>query len=74
MVAGAVQVPSGGEPIVLLADHQTTGGYPVIATVIRSDLGSVAQAMPGEALAFRAVERAFAVERLRSWRARWSEV
>jgi antagonist of KipI len=73
MVAGAVQVPSGGEPIVLLADHQTTGGYPVIATVIRADLGAVAQAIPGEALSFRAVERAFAIERLRSWRARWSE-
>jgi allophanate hydrolase subunit 2 len=67
MVAGAVQVPSGGEPIVLLADHQTTGGYPVIATVIRADLGAVAQAVPGEALSFRQVEAAFAMERLRSW-------
>jgi antagonist of KipI len=74
MVAGAVQVPSGGEPIVLLADHQTTGGYPVIATVIRADLGAVAQAVPGEALSFQAVERAFALERLRAWRARWAEV
>jgi antagonist of KipI len=72
MVAGAVQVPSGGEAIVLLADHQTTGGYPVIATVIRSDLGAVAQAVPGEALTFRAVDRAFAVARLAMWRGRWS--
>lgn len=71
MVAGAIQVPSGGEPIVLLADHQTTGGYPVIATVIRSDLGAVAQAVPGEGLSFHAVDRAFAVERLASWRGRW---
>lgn len=64
MVAGAVQVPSGGEPIVLLADHQTTGGYPVIATVIRTDLGSVAQAAPGETLLFRSVDRSYALARL----------
>ena len=71
MVAGAIQVPSGGEPIVLLADHQTTGGYPVIATVIRSDLGAVAQAVPGEGLSFHAVDRAFAVAQMASWRGRW---
>jgi antagonist of KipI len=52
IVAGAVQVPAGGSPIVLLADHQTTGGYPIIATVIQADLGIVAQASPGEYLRF----------------------
>lgn len=52
VVAGAVQVPAGGAPIVLLADHQTTGGYPIIATVITADLGVVAQAAPGETLRF----------------------
>lgn len=52
IVAGAVQVPRGGAPIVLLADHQTTGGYPIIATVIHADLGIVAQAAPGEHLHF----------------------
>lgn len=72
MVAGAVQVPSGGQPIVLLADHQTTGGYPVIANVIRSHLGTVAQAVPGEALSFRAVDRAVAVESVRALRAEWT--
>jgi antagonist of KipI len=55
IVAGAVQVPHGGAPIVLLADHQTTGGYPIIATVIRADLGQVAQAAPGEELRFERV-------------------
>jgi len=55
VVAGAVQVPRGGAPIVLLADHQTTGGYPVIATVIAADLGRVAQAAPGEELRFARV-------------------
>ena len=55
IVAGAVQVPRGGEPIVLLADHQTTGGYPIIATVVHADLGLVAQAAPGEYLRFERV-------------------
>lgn len=68
IVAGAVQVPRGGAPIVLLADHQTTGGYPVIATVIRADLGKVAQSHPGEALRFYRVERGEAVEALRAER------
>jgi antagonist of KipI len=52
IVAGAVQVPRGGAPIVLLADHQTTGGYPIIATVVHADLGIVAQSAPGEYLRF----------------------
>ena len=55
IVAGAVQVPRSGAPIVLLADHQTTGGYPIIATVIGADLGIVAQAGPGEYLRFSRV-------------------
>lgn len=46
---GTVQVPAGGQPIVLMADRQTTGGYPRIAEVIRADLGRLAQAAPGSA-------------------------
>jgi biotin-dependent carboxylase-like uncharacterized protein len=57
VVAGAMQVPRGGQPIVLLADHQTTGGYPIIATVIAADLGLVAQRAPGETLRFYRVDR-----------------
>lgn len=57
VVAGAVQVPRGGQPIVLLADHQTTGGYPIIATVIGADIGLVAQRAPGEGLSFYRVDR-----------------
>lgn len=68
IVAGAVQVPRGGAPIVLLADHQTTGGYPVIATVIGADLGKVAQALPGESLRFYRVLRGEAVDALRAER------
>ena len=63
VVAGAVQVPRGGQPIVLLADHQTTGGYPVIATVIGADLGLVAQRAPGELLSFYRVDRERALVR-----------
>jgi allophanate hydrolase len=65
VVAGAVQVPRGGQPIVLLADHQTTGGYPVIATVIGADLGLVAQRAPGETLTFYRVDRERALLRRR---------
>ncbi len=49
---GTVQVPAGGQPIVLLADCQTTGGYPRLAQVISADLGRLAQALPGTRLRF----------------------
>ena len=52
---GAIQVPGSGQPILLLADHQTTGGYPKIATVISADLPVVGRRRPGDALRFRAV-------------------
>ena len=52
---GTVQVPAGGQPIVLLADHQTTGGYPRIAQVISADFSRLAQARPGQPLRFREV-------------------
>jgi len=51
VVAGSVQVPPDGQPIVMLADHQTTGGYPKIATVIRADLPLLAQCLPGASAA-----------------------
>jgi biotin-dependent carboxylase-like uncharacterized protein len=69
VVAGAVQIPSGGAPIVLLAEHQATGGYPVIATVITADLGLVAQRLPGERLEFTRVDRDLALAALRDARA-----
>jgi len=53
---GGVQVPGSGQPIVLMADHQTTGGYTMIATVIQADIPLVAQCLPGERLHFRVVE------------------
>ena len=54
MPTGAIQVPPSGEPVVFLADHPITGGYPVIAVVDAADIGRVAQARPGERLRFRA--------------------
>jgi KipI family sensor histidine kinase inhibitor len=53
MVAGALQVPPDGQPILLLADHQTTGGYPVIAVVHSADIGRAAQLRPGRGVRFR---------------------
>jgi 5-oxoprolinase (ATP-hydrolysing) subunit C len=58
---GGMQVPGNGLPLVLLADRQTTGGYPKIATVISCDLPRLAQSRPGTRLRFAAVERAEAV-------------
>ncbi len=74
LIAGAVQVPQGGEPIVMLADHQTTGGYPVIATVIGADLGRAAQLVPGERVSFVEVDRADALAARRAMRLRVSAV
>jgi allophanate hydrolase subunit 2 len=53
MVAGAIQVPPSGQPTVLLADHPTTGGYPVIAVVTDASLDAFAQLRPGQRVAFR---------------------
>ncbi len=52
VVTGALQVPPGGRPILLLAEHPTTGGYPVIAVVATADIGLAAQARPGARLRF----------------------
>ncbi|MEO3890256.1 biotin-dependent carboxyltransferase family protein [Nonomuraea sp. B5E05] len=52
MVAGAVQVPPSGQPIVFLADHPPTGGYPVIAVVTAADLPVAAQLRPGDEVRF----------------------
>ncbi|RAY10831.1 allophanate hydrolase subunit 2 family protein [Actinomadura craniellae] len=53
MVTGALQVPPDGLPILFLADHPTTGGYPVIAVVAAADLPAAAQLRPGQQVRFR---------------------
>ena len=52
MVEGALQVPPDGQPVLFLADHPVTGGYPVIAVVDPADLPVAAQARPGERVRF----------------------
>ena len=55
VTSGTVQVPSEGNPIILMADHQTTGGYPRLAQVISADLPILAQLAPGKKLRFTEV-------------------
>jgi antagonist of KipI len=50
LVAGAIQVPHSGQPILLMADFQTAGGYPVVATVVSASLPIAAQLLPGDEL------------------------
>ncbi|SFD97620.1 biotin-dependent carboxyltransferase family protein [Methylobacterium sp. 13MFTsu3.1M2] len=65
---GAIQVPGNGLPIILMADRQSTGGYPKIATVIGPDLGRLAQVRGGASLSFRRVTVAEAVAARRAER------
>ncbi|TXG87752.1 MAG: allophanate hydrolase subunit 2 family protein, partial [Zoogloea sp.] len=74
LTPGAIQVPADGQPILLLADCQTVGGYPKIATVIRADLPRLAHLQPGDEIRFRAVDadeaaaaRAALARRLSDW-------
>lgn len=61
---GSLQVPASGQPILLMADHQTTGGYPKLAVVITADLGVVAQCAPGDSIRFRVCTHAEALAAL----------
>lgn len=65
IVDGSIQVPGDGQPIVLLRDRQTTGGYPKLATIISADIGRFAQIPPGSAVSFAVVtlEEAIAAAR-----------
>lgn len=58
MVTGAIQVPPDGQPIVFLANHPTTGGYPVVAVVSTADVSLAAQARPGTSLRFHTTRSA----------------
>ncbi len=55
LVKGVVQVPSDGNPIIMLADHGTIGGYPKIANVISADFDKIAQMTPGSVVKFKEV-------------------
>lgn len=66
VVCGAIQVPPSGAPILLQADHQTVGGYPVPAVVISADLPILAQLRPGETVGFVVVDQSDALAALRA--------
>ena len=53
VVTGSIQVPPGGQPVVFLADHPVTGGYPVIAVVSDAGIASLAQLRPGSTITFK---------------------
>jgi antagonist of KipI len=63
-VFGGIQVPPSGEPILLMADRQTSGGYPQIATVISADLPLAAQLAPGDWVEFAVCTRREAIAAL----------
>jgi biotin-dependent carboxylase-like uncharacterized protein len=65
-VAGGMQVPSDGQPILLLADRQTTGGYPCIATIIGADIASAGRLASGMCVRFEEVTREEAVRLLKA--------
>jgi antagonist of KipI len=62
---GAIQVPGSGQPILLMADRQTTGGYPKIATVISADIPLAGQLAPGDWIEFSPCTRTAAVDALK---------
>jgi biotin-dependent carboxylase-like uncharacterized protein len=62
---GGIQVPGDGQPIVLLVDRQSTGGYTKVATVCSFDIARVGQVKPGQRLRFRAIDLADAHRLLR---------
>lgn len=74
IVMGAVQVPASGQPIIMMADRQTTGGYTKIATVITADLPRLAQARPGDAICFCAVGVEEAQEELRTYEEKLKDI
>ena len=62
---GAIQVPASGQPILLMADRQTTGGYPKIAVVITADLPIAGQLAPGDWIEFVPCSRDSAIDALK---------
>lgn len=74
LLTGSIQVPGHGRPILLMADHQTAGGYPKIGTVIGPDLSRLAQARPGDAVQFLRCTEAEALDALRRERDTYDQI
>ena len=56
LIKGVIQVPADGNPIIMLSDHGTIGGYPKIAVVISADYDRLTQLTPGSKIKFKPVE------------------
>ena len=56
IIKGSIQIPGDGQPIVLLSDHPTIGGYPKIANVITADYDKLVQKIPGTTIQFKLVD------------------
>ena len=63
IAAGAVQIPASGQPLILLKDRQTIGGYPKIGCIIREDLSALSQRRPGDKAQFQAITGDIATRR-----------
>ncbi|WP_175438383.1 biotin-dependent carboxyltransferase family protein [Fusibacter sp. 3D3] len=74
IVSGAVQIPAHGNPIIMLSDCQTTGGYTKIAHVITSDLPKLAQAKAGDSIKFKALDVNEAHEQYRKAMAKYEVI
>lgn len=66
MWPGAIQIPSNGMPFIMMADHQTTGGFAKIGSVIGADLSKLAQARPGDTIRFYSIEEDEAIQALQA--------
>jgi allophanate hydrolase subunit 2 len=73
MVTGAVQVPPDGNPIILMPDHATVGGYPVACCVISADLPLLGQLRPGDTVRLTPVDRDAALRARERWEASLDE-
>jgi biotin-dependent carboxylase-like uncharacterized protein len=72
MVTGAIQVPPDGEPVILLTDHATLGGYPVVAVVATADYGKLGQCAPGANVVLDPIDHVQAEQALR-FQQRWMD-
>ncbi|HSQ05579.1 MAG TPA: biotin-dependent carboxyltransferase family protein, partial [Burkholderiales bacterium] len=71
VVDGSIQVPGSGQPVILIADHPTVGGYPKIATAISADISAIGRLRIGGTVRFQAVDEASAAATRREERARF---
>ncbi len=74
IIRGSLQVPGHGDPICLLADHHTAGGYPKIATVVSADLDALSQHRAGQSLTFESVTPKEAVQAARDRRVKNDQI